>query len=186
MWILILTLQFFVYIATWNIRFPHMTRFLFHELRKVSLGEFLDDIDIAGYILEPIGIKVESSSGAEEKVGAERLGSSDGIFSNFGATMILVSVLFVIIIAFVLLLYFLCKRTNCGERLLKLKHKVFWNPMIRYVILNALKFYMAGFVVFKATSSEESEVGSGAIVQAVAIVAIVNFSVYLFYRALKR
>ena len=149
MWILILTLQFFVYIATWNIRYPSTSRFLFHELRKISLGEFLDDIDIAGYILEPLGIKTESTSGTDEKVGEERLGSEDGILSGFGATMILLTALFVFLITFALLLAFLCKKTKCRTCLAKFKHKVFWNPIIRYFFINAMKLYLAAFVTFK-------------------------------------
>ena len=39
--------QLFVYIAVWNIRYPSITRFLLYELRKISLGEFLDDLELS-------------------------------------------------------------------------------------------------------------------------------------------
>ena len=110
MWILILTLQFFVYIAAWNIRFPPITRFLLHELRKISLGEFLDDLEIGKHILEPIGIVAQSDSATDEKVGEERLGSSKGVLSNFGATLILISIGFIVLIAITLLIVYLCKK----------------------------------------------------------------------------
>ena len=110
MWTLILTLQFFVYIASWNIRFPPITRFLLHELRKISLGEFLDDLEIGKHILEPIGIVAQSDSATDEKVGEERLGSSKGVLSNFGATLILISIGFIVLIAITLLIVYLCKK----------------------------------------------------------------------------
>lgn len=47
MWILILTLQFFVFIAVWSIRYPSVIRFLLYELRKISLGEFMDDLELS-------------------------------------------------------------------------------------------------------------------------------------------
>ena len=183
MWILILTLQFFVYIATWNIRYPSTLRFLFYELRKISLGEFLDDLDIGKYVIEPLGIKMESSSGTDEKVGEERLGSSEGVFSSFGPTMLIVSVLFALIIAIALIVFFLCKKTNCKARLIRHKHKIFWNPIIRYFYLNALKLYLAGFLVFKLA---QNVVEISKLLQAIGMVTVINVAVYLFYRALKK
>jgi len=44
MWTLILTLQFVLYIAVWQINFPQETRLVLFELRKVALGEFMDNI----------------------------------------------------------------------------------------------------------------------------------------------
>ena len=46
MWILILTLQFFVYMATWQVRYPGTLHFLLYELKRIALGEFMDDLDI--------------------------------------------------------------------------------------------------------------------------------------------
>ena len=45
MWVLIMTLQFFVFIARWQIKYPHRLRFLLHEFRRIALGEFMDDLD---------------------------------------------------------------------------------------------------------------------------------------------
>ena len=158
MWTLILTLQFFVYIASWNIRFPPITRFLLHELRKISLGEFLDDFEIGKHVLEPIGIVSQSDSATDEKVGEERLGSGKGMSSSFGATLILASIGFAVLIAIVLLAVYLCKRFTCSAKcktgVRKLKQKVFWNPFIRYIFLNSMKLNMATFVVFKSMKAD--------------------------------
>ena len=46
MWSLILILQFFAYIAVWKINFPVNLSFAFYSLRIITLGEFLDDLEL--------------------------------------------------------------------------------------------------------------------------------------------
>ena len=45
MWVLILTLQFFVFIALWQIKYPLKIKFIVAEFRRMALGEFIDDFD---------------------------------------------------------------------------------------------------------------------------------------------
>ena len=45
MWVLILILQFFVYIATWQVRYPSILTFILYELKRIALCEFMDDFD---------------------------------------------------------------------------------------------------------------------------------------------
>ena len=97
MWILILTLQFFVYMAQWQVRYPNTLQFLLYELKKVALGEFMDDLDIGGEVMNSIGIQVNKGSAADEKVGEERLGSSN-LWASLGPTLILGSFVFLIIV----------------------------------------------------------------------------------------
>ena len=59
-------------------------------------------------------------------------------------------------LSFVLLLIPLIKlrkRIKLSERtkaaIMKVKEKVFYNPLIRYLLLNALKLYFSAFVVFR-------------------------------------
>ena len=75
MWILILTLQFFVYIASWQIRYPGTVNFLLYELKRIALGEFMDDLSLGNEINDAFGIPPNDQSAAEEKVGESRLGS---------------------------------------------------------------------------------------------------------------
>ena len=185
-----MTLQFFVYIASWNIRFPPITRFLLHELRKISLGEFLDDFEIGKHVLEPIGIVSQSDSATDEKVGEERLGSGKGMSSSFGTTLILASIGFAVLIAVVLLTVYLCKRLTCSAKcktgVRKLKQKVFWNPFIRYIFLNSLKLNMATFVVFKSMKADTKTPTTTEISIAISICVILHLVVIVFYCVLKR
>lgn len=75
MWILILTLQFFVYISLWQVRYPSTLHFILYELKRMALGEFMDDVDIAGDVMSLIGIESQKADPTEEKVNEERLGS---------------------------------------------------------------------------------------------------------------
>ena len=94
--------------------------------------------------------------GPEEKVGTERLGSSD-VIENYGSTLILVSVIAVAFVIIVVLLVYICKKVNLSEknqaRLAKLKRSLFFNPFIRYLQLNALKLNLSAMLTIKSFSS---------------------------------
>ena len=57
LWVLILMLQFFVFMADWQVRYPPKIRFLLFELKRIVLGEFMDDIDLGAMISSQLGIK---------------------------------------------------------------------------------------------------------------------------------
>ena len=42
-WILITSLQFYVYINDWNVLYPKDLQALMKEFRRITLGEFFDD-----------------------------------------------------------------------------------------------------------------------------------------------
>ena len=102
MWILILTLQFFVYMATWQVRYPGTLHFILYELKRIALGEFMDDLDIGNEINEVLGLPPNEDSAADEEVGEERLGSSS-ITESFGATLLLGTFVFVLIVLTIVL-----------------------------------------------------------------------------------
>ena len=45
-WPLINTLQFVVFIALWNIKYPKNLRRVMHEIKRIALGEYLDDLEL--------------------------------------------------------------------------------------------------------------------------------------------
>lgn len=51
MWTLIYALQFLVYIGLWQIAYENRLQFFFFELKRVALGEFMDDIGIEERII---------------------------------------------------------------------------------------------------------------------------------------
>ena len=59
-------------------QYPSASRFLLYEMRKIALGEFMDDLELSDRFNDAMGIQVdEDQAGAEqEKVGDDRLGPS--------------------------------------------------------------------------------------------------------------
>lgn len=148
---LILTLQFLVYIATWQLRTPTRSRFILFELKRIALGEFMDDLDVGNEIAGVLGIEIDNTNAVDEEVGEERLGSGSP-FSNFGATLLLGSILFTVVILLLVIAIFIASRVKCSdkckERMKNWKRKVFFNPIIRYLLLNSLKLNLSAFIVF--------------------------------------
>ena len=57
-----------------------------------------------------------------------------------------------------------------------LKAKVFWNPIIRYLILNSLKLTMTALVALKVNKDGLTDLSS-----AIGIVAMLNLAPIIFY-----
>ena len=96
----------------------------------------------------------------DEDVGEKRLGPRS-IFENFGPTLILGTIAFAVIVAILVVLIIFLKRfvkTEKGRTTIRnLKYKVFYNPIIRYLILNCLKLNAAAILVFSAEAPGGSD-----------------------------
>ena len=86
MWVLILTLQFFVFIALWQIKYPHKVKFMIVEFRRMALGEFMDDFDFGKEVANFFGFTTSEDTAADDVVGEQRLGSDRSIFGSLGIT----------------------------------------------------------------------------------------------------
>ena len=64
--VLILTIQTLVHIVFWQIRLPSLTFMILYELKRMVLGEILDDLAISDQVAEYIGLWVEEEDSAEE------------------------------------------------------------------------------------------------------------------------
>ena len=54
--------------STWQVSYSRPVKILLKELKRVTLGEFFEDLDVGRKIQEKIGIKV-SSLITEEQIG---------------------------------------------------------------------------------------------------------------------
>ena len=73
-WILVDTLQFFAFLSTWQIPYEPITKNILRELRRVVLGEYMDDLDIGKRFQEWLGIE-PAVTVVGEKSGKNRLGT---------------------------------------------------------------------------------------------------------------
>jgi len=144
----------------------------------------MDDVDFGNIIMEALGLPPNENSSSEEKVGEARLGSGS-IGKSFGATLLLGTLIFVIIVLIVILVIYIAKRVKLSEktkeRIKGLKTKVFWNPIVRYLVLNSLKLSMTALVVFKASDS-----GPGDYIVSIVLLLVLNLAPIAFFKALDR
>mmetsp|Transcript_473 Transcript_473/g.755 ORF Transcript_473/g.755 Transcript_473/m.755 type:complete len:154 (-) Transcript_473:1104-1565(-) len=139
----------------------------------------MDDLDIGNYIMGALGLPPKESSATDEQVGEERLGSSNAL-ASFGPTLLLGSLFFAFIIAVIMLIIICAKRVNLSEksrtRVQKLKRKVFFNPIVRYLLLNALKLNMTSLVAIKASKGSST----ADLAVPISMLAIVNLAPLIF------
>ena len=75
MWTMVYAMQFLVFIGMWQIGYTNRLRFFFEELKRIALGEFLDDLGLEERFFGFIGLDdwIEED-GPEEKIGYARFG----------------------------------------------------------------------------------------------------------------
>ena len=54
---MITSLQLFVYMNDWNVIYPKKLQALMKEFRRITLGEFVDDMEVGRQIQEFFGMK---------------------------------------------------------------------------------------------------------------------------------
>ena len=89
----------------WQINYPMLSYIILNELRRIALGEIVDDLKVATNFEEKIGLSDGSSinSPLNSKTGLERLGSPD-ISVNLGPTFLIVAIVLLIVVVLALVL----------------------------------------------------------------------------------
>ena len=145
----------------------------------------MDDFDFGDQVMIAFGMDPKHESATEEKLGKERLGGSSNMFSSFGATLLLGSLIFLIIVLVVVAVILIAKRLKVSdknrERIKKLKRKIFFNPIVRYLQLNSLKLNLSGLLVFITHGAQVHDY-----IVAVLILIAVNAAPIPFYFVVKR
>ena len=72
-----------------------------------------------------------------------------------------------------------CSQKN-KDRTEKVKRKIFWNALIRYLLVNALKFYIAAFVVIKKASYDKKQLATSILMIVSLSLAAIVMSITLF------
>ena len=111
MWIFINALQFIVFISIWLINIPIRTRMVLDQQKRIVNGEFIDDLEIGKKLMEQLGVSTKSKEGPEQSIGTDRFGSFD-IFSNIGATLLLVTAIIILITLLVSLFHLICSKCS--------------------------------------------------------------------------
>ena len=127
---------------------------MLQEFRRIVLGEFMDDLDFGKEIANLFGLQTSEDTAADETVGEERLSQGRSVFSNLGISLILFTLIFLTLILLLVLAIKLKRKMALSdktkERIVKIKEKIFYNPIIRYLLLNSLKLNFSAFIVYRS------------------------------------
>ena len=119
------------------------------------MGEFMDEIDIG----TAIGVEFLEKKENEptEVIGDDRLGNPNPI-KNLGTTLLLLTGVFVGLIIIVLVIICVARRIRLSdknkERCAMLKGKIFYNALIRYTLLNALKLNLMAMLPLNSNDED--------------------------------
>ena len=158
-------------------------------MRRIVLGEFVDDFDIGTKIAEWLNISKSSADSSEEPVGDERLGPKN-IFGSFGPSMIVI-VLILLLVILIIAIAVTCSKygkvsQKTYERMQKLKRLIFWNPLIRFTMLNSLKLDIGALVVFQYGWPDSQTVGFASIFKLIVLIGLPVFFTVILYKMAER
>ena len=129
-------------------------------MKRIAFAEFIDDIDAANRITAFFGMETDKSKDdVGEKIGDDRMGS---FFSNLGATLVIGTFVFALIVVAIILLSKYGRKCKLSDknnkRVEAIKTKIFFNALIRYLLMNALKLYMSAFVILGQSWEDKASV----------------------------
>ena len=106
----------------------------------------------------------------------------------YGFTLLVISALLACIILIVVIATFIIKRTGYQgkfkARVEQFKKRLFYNMLIQYVLLNALKHFIMAFTAFKLKESDIGTITIAAIILLLYLLLSVLFSCLLHLREL--
>ena len=132
------------------------------ELKKVTLGEFFDELPFAEILNEKIfNCSQKDKDASEQLIGLDRLGN-ENLICNYGVTFFAIIALMLLLIFIILLAT--CIVRLCGlsgkvwKKLQGLKRSIFWNGLIRFIYLSALKMCVISVFSMKTTNYSSSKI----------------------------
>ena len=90
-----------------------MIQFILFELKKIALGEFMDDISLGDTLMSAIGLEPSDDSATDEKLGEQRLGSTN-FFASQGPTLLFMTMIFLLIIVSVIVAMIIVKKRGAS------------------------------------------------------------------------
>ena len=180
LWNMVNLLQFVVFMRIWFILIPVKTDVFLQALKSLALFEFLSTDQISQYMHEWFGVEKEEEDYEEKSI-------FDELFFVVLASSV-VCLLFVILV-----LLCLCSRAcdKCKACVQRLKQKLLYGTIIRYVLLSSLKTQMtmcAGLAVGRiiAPTPKQPAKDGSFVYTAVTMLTILNVAPFVFACALWR
>ena len=180
-------MQFFAYIAVWQINFTHLTKLCLLEIKRVVLVEYFDDFQLSKKVMNMLFEVPEEDELIEERVdGSGQFGGD--IMKDFGMTLLVFSAVLTVVVLLIALTTYIIKRTGSQGKVRalnnKLKKTIFFNMLISYSLLNSLKFYILSFS-FLNSANEIKEMVVGGLILLLCIVLPLMYALLLRKRESK-
>ena len=122
-WVLINMMQILVFMSLWLITLPNSLILFQIELKRIVLGEFIDELEIGKHVSDALGLpEREETNVNEQKLDESRLGDDD-IFTNIGPTLLIGTGMLLFTVLIAVLLVLICRKSGvspeCKERVEK-------------------------------------------------------------------
>ena len=150
MWVLLNNIQLFIFIGMWQVSWPDFSNTVLLELKRIALGEFFDDLKFGREASKSFGMDPGEKKD-EEPTGKDRLGSKS-IIDNLGISLVLITIGILFLFLSVSICSLIANKFKISDknrgRCLKLKQRVMFNPLLRFSLMNSLKWNLLSFASF--------------------------------------
>ena len=172
LWGMINTLQFIVFFTEWKVRIPGNATIAIKTFRKIALGEFIE----SEWITDPI----KDMTMSEDEEGNQSVLANMGVNLVFGVILLALIVLVVVLVR-------TSKPGSCINNLfVKVKSKLFWNSVIRFILQSYLKTSIGCMMAVSAVSFGASAATVSSILAILFAVVLAVIPVYFLWFLHKR
>ena len=175
LWGMINTLQFVVFFTDWKVLIPPNALIAIETFRTIALGEFIP----YDWLIEPLS---EPFKGADDESESSRA----SVLSNMGIMLLFGGIILVLAIAVIILVKLCRNNQKCRALFVKLKTKIFWNSILRFILQSYLKNSLAVmFAIYVISFRGETGIINGVITLFLLLVFIflpIYFAVLLHRR----
>ena len=147
--------------------------------RVIALGEFIpydwltDPIkDLLSKPEEDTDSDEDAEDEAEDEADEEKDVSKANVLANMGVMLVILAVILVVIILVIILIRSCKKGTCCHRQAMKIKAKIFWNSILRYVLQSYLKTSLGCLFALAAISFKNSSATTNALISMLMFVVL--------------
>ena len=165
------TLQFIAFFSEWRSSMPPKARLAIMTFRQIALGEFMD----FSFIKDPM-------KDAFLVPGEDPNSSS---LSNLGFFLFLILILGPLICCVIAIGKVKRIRDRVGQKIDKIKQKLLWNSMLRFVLQSILKLSITVFLAMALAKFSDGTSSVNALINIVMIIAFISAPIafaYILYR----
>lgn len=138
LWGMINTLQFVVFFTDWEVIIPPNAIMAIETFRTIALGEFIP----YEWLTEPLSKPFKRP---EEEEGEDGENDRSNVLANMGVMLVILAMIVVLAVLIILLIKCFDLGQKIQDLFLKIKAKIFWNSILRFILQSNLKTAIGTF-----------------------------------------